>query len=172
MKKYKIGFSPHINVRSIPNSSSICYKLYSLEENEQILQNTRVRKTFLNWAQSTDTIWNPTDKFQFQFRNSIEHFYPQNPPNGVRRWEDDKGEPLEALNCFGNLALITVSGNSKFLNFIPKDKVEYWKDIKKQSPKLQIMSEKANDWSEEVAKKHGDEMLKLLEKEIKDKLKI
>ena len=134
----------------------------------------RIVFTYLDYVLIRDKkVQNMTiDKFQFQFRNSIEHFYPQNPPNGVRRWEDDKGEPLEALYCFGNLALITVSGNSQFLNFIPKDKVGYWKDVKKQSPKLQIMSEKANDWSEEVAKKHGDEMLKLLEKEIKDKLKI
>lgn len=133
----------------------------------------RIVFTYLDYVLIRDKkVQNMTiDNFQFQFRNSIEHFYPQNPANGVR-WEDDKGEPLEALNCFGNLALITVSGNSQFLNFIPKDKVEYWKDVKKQSPKLQIMSEKANDWSEEVAKNHGNEMLKLLEKEIKDKLKI
>lgn len=133
----------------------------------------RIVFTYLDYVLIRDKkVQNMTiDNFQFQFRNSIEHFYPQNPANGVR-WENDKGEPLEALNCFGNLALITVSGNSQFLNFIPKDKVKYWKDVKKQSPKLQIMSEKANDWSEEVAKKHGDEMLKLLEKEIKDKLKI
>lgn len=133
----------------------------------------RIVFTYLDYVLIRDKkVQNMTiENFQFQFRNSIEHFYPQNPANGVR-WEDDKGEPLEALNCFGNLALITVSGNSKFSNLDPQAKIATYPSIIKQSPKLQLMSEKANDWSEKVAKKHGDEMLKLLEKEIKDKLKI
>lgn len=39
------------------------------------------------------------DDWQFQFRSSIEHFYPQNPLE-LEKWQ------AEDLNCFGNLALI------------------------------------------------------------------
>lgn len=55
------------------------------------------------------------DDWQFQFRNSVEHFQPQHPVEGVN-WKSDD------LDGFGNLALITVSGNSKFSNLPPKER--------------------------------------------------
>ena len=39
------------------------------------------------------------DDWQFQFRSSIEHFYPQH-PDATEAWDS------EHLNCFGNLVLI------------------------------------------------------------------
>lgn len=41
------------------------------------------------------------EDWQFQFRSSVEHFYPQHPVEG-EQWEEDD------LNGFGNLALINV----------------------------------------------------------------
>lgn len=55
------------------------------------------------------------DDWQFQFRSSIEHFYPQHPAELSPGIDED-------LNCFGNLALITVSGNSTFNNVPPVGK--------------------------------------------------
>lgn len=57
-------------------------------------------------------------KFEFSYRTSVEHFYPQNPMPG---YEDlkDKG-----LNDFGNLCLISRGMNSKFSNNMPKAKLD------------------------------------------------
>lgn len=97
--------------------------------------------------------------FYFQFRNSIEHFYPQNPTDGQTKWED------KDLHSFGNLTLITVSGNSKFSNLLPQAKVASYESIIEQSPKLKLMSQE-NNWTQETAQNHREEMFKLLENEI------
>lgn len=104
------------------------------------------------------------DEWQFQFRNSIEHFYPQNPLNIKihAKWE------YEDLNSFGNLALITVSGNSKFSNLPPEVKIKLNPSIINQSLKLKIMkymiSKNAHIWSKEISDKHKEEMLNILDK--------
>ncbi|PKD99101.1 DUF262 domain-containing protein [Macrococcoides caseolyticum] len=100
--------------------------------------------------------------WEFQFRNSIEHFYPQHPLNGDI-W-DEHGE----VNSFGNLALISVSGNSMFSNRIPeeKSKVEH---IINQSLKLEIMAHitKKSGWSKEKVKCHCDEMIAIIDNDIR-----
>ena len=105
------------------------------------------------------------NNWKVQFRNSIEHFYPQNPEN-KDDWNDD------ILHCFGNLALITVSGNSKFSNYYPDGKVKNFNEIIQQSPKLKIMAsytENDGEWTEEKAKEHDKEMFEILAKEINGK---
>ena len=103
-----------------------------------------------------DNDWN------FQFRNSIEHFYPQNPIEKelFMKWED------EDLNSFGNLALITVSGNSKFSNLPPEGKVSSYQELIKQSLKLKIMKEmiyiNGGVWNKEIATIHREEMFNIL----------
>lgn len=100
------------------------------------------------------------DDWQFQFRNSIEHFQPQN-PDEIDCWEKDD------LNGFGNLALITVSGNSKFSNLPPAGKINSFPSIINQSLKLKIMEQimRLHDgkWTEETASEHKDEMFKIIE---------
>ncbi len=99
--------------------------------------------------------------WQFQFRSSIEHFHPQHSDNAIN-WDD------KYLNCFGNLALITVSGNSKFSNAEPRSKATY-ENIVQQSMKLAVMADLANDeigWTKEKAIAHGEEMMKTLDADI------
>ncbi|MEE1503223.1 MAG: DUF1524 domain-containing protein, partial [Acutalibacteraceae bacterium] len=99
--------------------------------------------------------------WQFQFRSSIEHFHPQHSDNAIK-WDD------KYLNCFGNLALITVSGNSKFSNAEPRSKATY-ENIVQQSMKLVIMADLANDeigWTKEKAIAHGEEMMRILDTDI------
>lgn len=102
-----------------------------------------------------------TDKGQFQFRNSIEHFHPQNPTE-QEKWED------KDLDGFGNLALITVTGNSKFSNLNPIGKVGTYPSIMEQSLKLKIMAEmmerNKNIWNQEIAEVHKEEMFQILRK--------
>lgn len=109
------------------------------------------------------------DNYQFMFRTSIEHFYPQNPLNG-KSWKDLEDNPL---NSFGNLALLTVSANSKFTNMNPSSKIKEHDEIISQSPKLmrmkQLMIENNNEWTPEIVFKHEDEMFTRLDQEMASK---
>lgn len=59
-------------------------------------------------------------RFEFTFRSSVEHFYPQHPMDGFRTLPDT------SLHSFGNLSLISHSKNSRLSNFQPKQKQEYF----------------------------------------------
>ncbi|MBS7780078.1 DUF262 domain-containing protein [Acidovorax sp. CCYZU-2555] len=103
--------------------------------------------------------------FKFQFRNSIEHFYPQRPD----REQTGMTVSQSHLNLLGNLALVSVSANSKFSNNIPKTKADSFKDtIEIQSPKLRNMAEitRNEGWGDEQVKKHHENMVKLLQADI------
>lgn len=121
----------------------------------------RITFTYLDYLLIRDkkvTIKN----FSFQFRNSIEHFYPQNPIDS-EKWDED------VLNCFGNLALLTVKANSKYSNLPPESKITYSKETSNQSPKLKKMEDltrENNNWTKDLAIEHGKEMIKILEEEI------
>ena len=72
------------------------------------------------------------------------------------------------LDSFGNLALITVSGNSKFSNLPPEGKVNSYPSIIKQSLKLIIMNEmmgiNGGVWNKEISDTHREEMFRILNK--------
>ena len=100
-------------------------------------------------------------EWEFKFRDSIEHFYPQNPSSdSIERMDDT------ILNSFGNLALVTTSGNSKFSNLAPSAKQTTYPNIITQSLKLILMSECIKngtlDEYKEAIVKHGQEMLSIL----------
>lgn len=108
--------------------------------------------------------------FTFEFRNSVEHWYPQNPSEGTF----DKWENETQLNYFGNLCLVTTQMNSKLSNRIPSSKRESFLNSRnKGSIKLRIMAEETTDhngknaniyWKEEGYLLHGREMIKKLAK--------
>ena len=101
--------------------------------------------------------------FEFEFRNSVEHWYPRNPSEGTfDRWEDN-------VDRFGNLCLIQRNINSRFSNMSPEAKKSTFKDmIKKGSLKLRIMSEMtqgdnaSQKWKESIFAMHEEEMLDML----------
>lgn len=100
--------------------------------------------------------------FQFQYRTSIEHFYPQKPA-------EKGGWEWGILNNFGNLALITVKSNSQFSNLDPDAKASTYPDTLKQSPKLTRMAKLMNEkgcWSEALVLQHEKEMIEVLEQEL------
>lgn len=102
------------------------------------------------------------ETWEFQFRNSIEHFQPQNP-------SEEEGWDKAALDEFGNLALITVSGNSKLSNLPPDEKIKNDKIIN-QSLKLKIMAKMTRDnknkWTKKRAEDHENEMFGILDFEV------
>ena len=65
---------------------------------------------------------NRVKDFEYTFRSSVEHYYPQHPidENFVL-----KGKDAEWLDNFGNLCLISGSKNSRLSNFMPAAKKDY-----------------------------------------------
>lgn len=94
------------------------------------------------------------DKFDFTYRTSVEHFYPQKPMPGYEPL------PTEYLNSFGNLCLISSGMNSKFSNNMPKAKYDNFGSSEEMrsalSLKLQEMMKSVNDgeWEKDQIKAH------------------
>lgn len=97
------------------------------------------------------------EKFDFTYRTSVEHFYPQKPMPGYEPL------PTEYLNSFGNLCLISSSMNSKFSNNMPKAKYDNFGSSEEMrsalSLKLQEMMVSVNDgeWEKDQIKAHYEE---------------
>ena len=107
--------------------------------------------------------------FVFEFRNSVEHWYPQHPSEGTF-------EAWDGIDTFGNLCIISRSVNSKFSNLLPASKMNsFEKMVKKGSLKLLIMGEIISkstnqEWIEKKCREHEKEMLKLLKKRTEELL--
>lgn len=69
---------------------------------------------YLVWKQAPEKY----SKFDFSYRTSVEHFYPQTPMDGYDKLTQETG-----LNDFGNLCLISRGMNSKFSNNMPVAKL-------------------------------------------------
>lgn len=105
-------------------------------------------------------------QFEFTFRSSVEHFYPQHPMDGHEHMEE------ESLHRFGNLCLISHSKNSRLSNFQPKAKRDHFKaavaDKKIDSLKLYEMInllDSSGEWTERQIKQHEKEMLDILQED-------
>ena len=99
--------------------------------------------------------------FVFEFRNSVEHWYPQHPSDGtIDVWD--------GRDVFGNLCIISRSVNSKFSNLSPESKMKsYKKMVQKGSLKLRIMGDiiegsSSEKWRQSECAKHEKEMICLL----------
>jgi hypothetical protein len=99
--------------------------------------------------------------YEFTFRSSVEHYYPQHPMQGY--------EPLppETLNSFGNLCLISHSKNSRLSNFMPEAKKEYYQNNTIDSIKQHLMMKDAR-WDEAAIKAHGEAMIETLVESLKN----
>lgn len=99
--------------------------------------------------------------FVFEFRNSVEHWYPQHPSEGTF-------EVWDGIDTFGNLCIISRSVNSKFSNLSPESKMKsYKKMVQKGSLKLRIMGDiiergTSETWRLSECAKHEEEMISLL----------
>jgi hypothetical protein len=108
--------------------------------------------------------------FTFEFRNSVEHWYPRHPSESEIKIWDDGG-----VDRFGNLCIIQRNINSKFSNLPPEGKKTSFRSmIDKGSLKLRIMSKltvpdngmSANaNWKDIVCERHEKEMIDMLRNE-------
>ncbi|STZ56120.1 Uncharacterized conserved protein [Moraxella lacunata] len=114
------------------------------------------RLDYILWHKDT------TQEFRFTARNSVEHYYPQNPPNNNPR--------LDSIDNFGNLCLINHSQNSSLSNKMPSEKKAGY-DVKRY-PLLSLKQRKmfeCGEWlTDEIIQKHGKEMIELLNKIISE----
>ena len=109
------------------------------------------------------------EEFVFEFRNSVEHWYPQHPSEGTF-------EAWDGIDTFGNLCIISRSVNSKFSNLSPASKMDTYRGmVQKGSLKLRKMGEiidklrktekpgvAAKLWRLSECAKHEEEMISLL----------
>ncbi len=120
---------------------------------------------YLDYLLWKDNVENYND-FSFEFRNSVEHWYPQHPSEGsFDPWTD-------GVDRFGNLCIIQRNVNSRFSNMSPEAKKStFEKMISKGSLKLRLMSElttgndvtnASQNWKDNVCKEHEEEMIKIL----------
>ena len=113
---------------------------------------------YLLWRNDTEKQYS---RFNFTFRSSVEHFYPQNPLDGQKRLQDESAKE-EFLDSFGNLCLISSSKNSKFSNLQPGGKKSHYKGFDGISPKQYLMMDKAHSWWKDEIQEHKNKMLEVL----------
>ncbi len=99
------------------------------------------------------------DDFQFSFRTSVEHFFPQTDPSGASKMED--------VDRFGNLCLISPSSNSRLSNYSPQDKKSFYRENNRAESLKQAIMMSYDDWGPEGLgrkniEKHESAMLKVL----------
>ncbi|GAC20300.1 DUF262 domain-containing protein [Paraglaciecola arctica] len=119
---------------------------------------------YLLWCDGTkngsDDVVN---QFEFTFRSSVEHFYPQHPLDGHRKLAKND------LHRFGNLCLISHSKNSKLSNLQPTAKRDHFKaaiadkriDTLKLYEMIKVMNS-AGEWTETQIAEHERNMLTIL----------
>jgi hypothetical protein len=132
---------------------------------------------YLDYLLWCDGVQNAKDdvitQFEFTFRSSVEHFYPQHPLDGHRVLAEND------LHHFGNLCLISHSKNSKLSNLQPTAKRDHFKaaisdksiDTLKLYEMIKLMNS-AKEWTETQIATHEQAMLTVLiadsKKEFKD----
>jgi hypothetical protein len=124
-------------------------------------QDYRTDKNYFKINNLQPFIDNRVKDFEYTFRSSVEHYYPQHPidENLIL-----KGKDAVWSDNFGNLCLISGSKNSRLSNFMPAAKKEYYTGSPTiDSIKQRIMME-YEAWSIKEIKEHGDKMIELLTK--------
>lgn len=97
--------------------------------------------------------------YEFTFRSSVEHYYPQSPKVGHDRL------PTKTLNSFGNLCLISHNKNSTLSNDPPELKKKHYKDGPIDSVKQFLMMQPER-WTAEEIVKHYNEMVDVLKENL------
>lgn len=101
-------------------------------------------------------------EYEFTFRSSVEHFYPQHPKDGHEKL------PEVALHSFGNLCLISHSKNSALSNYMPTAKKDHYKNNIDSIKQHLMMSylDFGKTWSEAAIDDHYKKMLDVFRSEL------
>ena len=125
---------------------------------------------YLLWCQGIEnnTADDVIKQFEFSFRSSVEHYYPQHPMDGHIELAQ------EHLHRFGNLCLISHSKNSRLSNYQPKAKRDHFKaainnkniDTLKLYNIIKLMDVR-NEWGADQIQEHEKSMLSVFEDDLK-----
>lgn len=141
----------------LSNQQAIDRLYYGVIENNLVFN-------YLDYLLWCDGLQNKKDdvitQFEFTFRSSVEHFYPQHPLDGHRILADAD------LHLFGNLCLISHSKNSKLSNLQPTAKRDHFTaaiaeksiDTLKLYEMIKLMNT-TNEWTETQIAEHEKSML-------------
>ncbi|MFZ3003828.1 MAG: DUF262 domain-containing HNH endonuclease family protein [Undibacterium umbellatum] len=125
---------------------------------------------YLLWCEGIEnkTADDVIKQFEFSFRSSVEHFYPQHPMDG----HIELGQ--EHLHRFGNLCLISHSKNSRLSNFQPKAKRDHFKAAinNKNIDTLKLYSmiksmDARGEWGADQIQEHEKNMLSVFDHDIR-----
>lgn len=97
----------------------------------------------------------PVKSYEFTFRSSVEHYYPQHPLPGHAQLD------VDTLMSFGNLCLISHDKNSRLSNFMPAAKKEFYQNNAIDSVKQHLMM-KAEPWDAGAIRMHYEQMKDVL----------
>ncbi len=109
---------------------------------------------YLIWLRDRDRF----GSWDFTFRSSVEHFYPQTPVEEVPALDES------LLHCFGNLCLISHSKNSRLSNLPPEAKRALYPNGTFDSPKQRLMLDELDKdaWNDMAIRRHDLAMKELL----------
>lgn len=110
---------------------------------------------------SKDTLEGQFTNFQFTFRTSVEHHFPQTDPSGASKMKD--------VDRFGNLCLISPSSNSRLSNYSPQDKKKFYQENNRAESLKQAIMMTYDDWGpdgkgRENIEQHEQIMISILSK--------
>ncbi len=141
------------------NVNTVCWANMNIDESSKIGE--RIENFVFNYFDYV--LWkdNKDVDFEFAYRTSVEHFYPQHPIGRV---------PMDfrPLHSFGNLCIISRGMNSKFTNYLPTGKADNFGDanpMKTYSLKLQNMINSVKNketWDEATILRKEQEAKELL----------
>ncbi|MDR2408620.1 MAG: DUF262 domain-containing HNH endonuclease family protein [Bacteroidales bacterium] len=118
-------------------------------------QNYKDNKEYFKIKSDNPFSDNRIENFEYTFRSSVEHYYPQSPIDTNRKLQGD------IVDNFGNLCLISSSKNSRLSNYMPNAKKEHYNNSQTiDSIKQRIMMEYEN-WDINEIKEHGNRMKKV-----------
>lgn len=110
---------------------------------------------YLLWLKPEHKRDQKVQTYEFTFRSSVEHYYPQHPLPGHDQLNADD------LHSFGNLCLISHEKNSRLSNFMPVAKKEFYQRNTIDSVKQHLMMQR-EPWNSEAINEHYDDMKSVL----------
>ena len=108
---------------------------------------------YLLWLQHGKS--EPVKSYEFTFRSSVEHYYPQKPLSGIEPLAEDD------LHSFGNLCLISHEKNSRLSNFTPEQKKAFYLKNTLDSVKQHLMMQ-PETWDVPAIREHHQQMIDVL----------
>mgnify|MGYP000524815964 CR=1 FL=1 len=133
LKAYGFSYHENVNVNIVYKNNAISKNKLSSNFDFNLLdKGTAVENFVFNYLDYI--LWKESSfNFEFTFRSSVEHYYPQNPIS--KEHTIDKS----IYDLFGNLCLISSSKNSRLSNHMPTAKKDYYFKVGADSLKQQLM---------------------------------